>query len=267
MFDLNLLVLDSDIDYKYPHKSAFEIITESEREYTRYAEIWPYVTRSKGRYYRLGKHDEEVDVYFHAFDFFKSEKYSHYKPYWITDKRIFSDLTTFILKRKYEEDFMGIVQYYLSKSQSSTVLLLGRYQSDEREVVCGTITLFEFETLLYDGKLSFNTCYIISDQPRKTENYQKLSDFITTAANDNDYDDEYVLYWRDEIEKMVRNADHRYKRPVIRNVFYPILSSGQAVDEIIKIFKPKSRKLFRAVQARYDSCFEGCINLHDSYLI
>ncbi|WP_019418912.1 hypothetical protein [Paenibacillus sp. OSY-SE] len=81
-------------------------------------------------------------------------------PYWINDEDIKYHLTPLIIKKDFEEDVKKIISYLIEQSPIKTVMLLARYQSEDREIICGVMSPDEFWTLLEEGKVLFNTCFV-----------------------------------------------------------------------------------------------------------
>ena len=155
-FELNVVVIEQDKPIEI--KSAIEIINETQ-EILRYRDVWKFMSSMRGTMYSLGK---TQDGLFSALplidtDFEEPKEF----PYWVDDEDVVSNLTSLWIVEGMEEELRRVLQKMISESPTNTILFMSRYQGGEKEVVCGVITLNEFFTLLHQGKILFNVCYII----------------------------------------------------------------------------------------------------------
>ncbi|WP_291572905.1 hypothetical protein [Clostridium sp. UBA4548] len=163
-YDLKLLVIKQETLYHTDFQSSIQLKNEIEDEFYRYRELWPFMMGTDGALYSMVK---ESNGLFNAYticdsDFEKDERDIE-MPYWIKDEDVKYDLTPLIIRREYREDFEKIVRNLINTSQTKTIMILANYQSNNKEIVCGTVSFTEYLKLLDEGKILFNICYIIRD--------------------------------------------------------------------------------------------------------
>jgi len=163
-YDLKLLVVKQEKLYHTDFQSSIAVKNEIEDDFCRYREIWPFMTGTDGIWYSMVK---ENDGLFNAFpicdsDFEKEEKDIE-MPYWIDDEDVKYDLTPLIIRKEYRGDFEKIVKNLIDTSSVRTIMILASYQSNNKEIICGTISFNEYLKLLDERKILFNICYIISN--------------------------------------------------------------------------------------------------------
>ena len=90
-------------------------------------------------------------------------------PYWICSAEIKEDLKVLVINDSYLDSFIEILKYLVGKSPINTIFLFFRFQSDDAEVVCGTLSLENFKSLLEQKRILTNVCYSISSQAIKSE--------------------------------------------------------------------------------------------------
>ncbi|MGG4397451.1 hypothetical protein ABEX25_24430 [Paenibacillus thiaminolyticus] len=161
-FDFNVLVVNQRKKTIFPFSSSISILNEiDDEDGKRYHTIYPFMTQTSGIWYSLIKEDDGV-----VYASFCDSDFEHVQddaalPYWIKDEDIKYHLTPLFIKKDFEEEVKKIISYLIEQSPIKTVMLLARYQSDDREIICGVMSPDEFWTLLGEGKVLFNTCYII----------------------------------------------------------------------------------------------------------
>ena len=163
-YDFNILVLNQKKPSIFPDKASIEVRNEIESPGAgRYHTIWPYMTQAKGIWYSLAiEYCERHTAYFCHSDF-EADKNNLFIPPWIDDEDVIDGLSPLLIKDEYSNDFEKIVKYLIGQSPIKTIMLLARYQSEDREIICGTFSFNEFKTLLYNEKILFNVCYIIRE--------------------------------------------------------------------------------------------------------
>ncbi|WP_198342950.1 hypothetical protein [Paenibacillus rubinfantis] len=161
-YDFNVLVVNQREKTILPFSSSISVLNEiDDEDGKRYHTIYPFMTQTSGIWYSLIKEDDGV-----VYASFCDSDFEHVQedtalPYWMKDEDVKYHLTPLIIKKGYEEDVVKIISYLIEQSPIKTVMLLARYQSEDREIICGVISPEEFWTLLGQGKVLFNTCYII----------------------------------------------------------------------------------------------------------
>lgn len=162
-YDLNILAINQKNPTKLPFKSKIEVQNEFDNYgVKRYHSIWSYMTQMSGVWYSLVREEDGVcNAYKICDSDYEIEESKIDMPYWIYDEDIKYNLTPLIIREDYENDFKKIIKYLIKESPIKTIMLLARYQSTEHEIVCGVLTLDEFNELLNKRKILFNVCYII----------------------------------------------------------------------------------------------------------
>lgn len=160
-YDLNILVVEQQTSSNPQFKSFIQILSEPQDE-VRYHGIWPYMTGTQGIWYSLGHGD---DVLFNALSIIRADFDKDLKnlpmPYWIKDEEDRSNLIPLTVVDKYKDDFIKIMSYLISESPVRTIMFLARFQSHDREIICGVLSYEEFWLLCNNGNIYFNICYII----------------------------------------------------------------------------------------------------------
>lgn len=163
-YDLKVLVVQSKDVYHIDFKSSIKLMNEIEDEYYRYKYIWPYVTNTTGIWYSLV---QEYEGLYDAYDIcesdFKIDKNDIDMPYWVEDEEVRYDLTPLIIKNEFRNDFEKIISSLIKTSPIKTVMLLSSYQGQDKEIICGVLSLKEYLSLLNRRKILFNVCYIVTD--------------------------------------------------------------------------------------------------------
>ena len=104
-------------------------------------------------------------------------------PYWVNMETADYDLRPLVVFDEYLDEFKRIIQFLADQSPIGKIMFLARFQGCNEDVVCGTIQVSNFFTLLSQKKILFNVCYILIK----------------------DHDDEYY-WWRNNYYPL--NADN-----------------------------------------------------------
>lgn len=161
-YDLKILVVKQKKLYHTNFKSTITVKNEIEDGFSRYIKIWPFMTKTEGVWYSLVKEDNGLfDAYAICDSDFEKDIKDISMPYWIDDEDIQYHLTPLIIREKFRTDFEKIVRDLIKTSPERTIMILARYQSHDKEVICGTMSFSEYLKLLDEGKILFNVCYII----------------------------------------------------------------------------------------------------------
>lgn len=155
-YDLKIMILGQDEPTDF--QSTIDIIDESQ-EPLRYQLIWKFMSSMKGVMYSLGKTDGFL---FNAMLLIDSSFDSPKEyPYWLKDEGVISNLTPICLQEEYEVELKRIINEMIQHSPINMIMFMARYQGGEKEVLCGTMRLGEFISLISEDKILFNVCYII----------------------------------------------------------------------------------------------------------
>lgn len=163
-YDLKILVLKQKRLYHTDFNSTITVKNEIEDNFSRYNNIWSFMTNSEGVWYSLVReHDGLFDAYPICDSDFEKDEEDIDMPYWIDDEDIKYDLTPLIIRKNYLDDFEKIVRNLIDMSSTKTIMILTSYQSHNKETICGTISFSKYLKLLHKGKILFNVCYVIRD--------------------------------------------------------------------------------------------------------
>jgi hypothetical protein len=161
-FELNIICVGQE---KVIHfREGLNIIVENEIEHgeSRYAEIWPFMCKTKGIWYTLGV---IYSGFFNAVpicgSIFDINPQSLPIPHWITDEAVKESLTPLFIKEAYKNEFKEILEMILNDSPQKTIMFHSRYQCPDYEIIQGILSLEEFWSKLESNKILFNVCYII----------------------------------------------------------------------------------------------------------
>lgn len=155
MFDLIIFCLGQET-ISIPKNKVY---IEAEQ---RYSDLWKFISAQKGIWYNLYISENEfggTELCVHlGFDTKSTLPEVPNACSEITDC-----LTTYKFNENYIEDVKKIIEFYIESSPMKTVFCLGRYQSEEKEIVRGTYTIEKFFSLMQAGEIYANICYIISE--------------------------------------------------------------------------------------------------------
>jgi len=162
-YEINIIV----IDQKEPIKLNFtsKIILQNERDdymVNRYAEIWPFFSNTSGVLYSLVmKMSEDYYSSFPICDSdFDAEIQEYFLPPCLVEENK-ENLTPFIVREPFMQEFIVILQYLLENSPQKRILFQTRYQGGDQEMIVGVIKMKNFMEMLKKEKIFFNVCYII----------------------------------------------------------------------------------------------------------
>jgi len=165
MFDLNILCIGQrtpNIDI--PNNKNIWIgnaNNNNKKRKKRYFQIDPIMNYLDGIWYDLRCSEDEIAGTMIC-DYAVNSIGTY--PYWITSAAIQNDLTILIINEEYLESFKEIMKFMIQKSPINMIMVSSRYQSNDQEVICGTITYDEFILLLEQRKILTNVCYAICDK-------------------------------------------------------------------------------------------------------
>jgi len=135
-----------------------------------YYEKWPFLNNLNGILYHIYTGDPfgEFGCGDGLFEFqFESESMEAFLPYWspkwqdVDDLK--NDLVPISIKKEFSQSFKQLVDLLLKNSLIKTILFLCSGQSLEREIIYGKISKEMFYSLLEDGHIATNICYIIGE--------------------------------------------------------------------------------------------------------
>ncbi|MBQ2802852.1 MAG: hypothetical protein IJF07_03030 [Lachnospiraceae bacterium] len=162
-YEINIIA----INQKEPVKLNFasKIILQNEKDdymVNRYAKIWPYFSNTSGVLYSLVmKMNEEYYSSFPICDSdFETEIQEYFLPTCLLEENK-ENLTPFIVREPFIQEFIEILQYLLENSPQKRILFQTRYQGGEQEIIVGVIKMKKFLEMLKSKKVLFNVCYIV----------------------------------------------------------------------------------------------------------
>ena len=162
-YEINIIA----INQKEPIKLNFasKIILQNEKDdfmVNRYAEIWPYFSNTIGILYSLVV--KMNDEYYSSFPIcdsdFEIDVQEYFLPVCLV-KENKENLTPFIVKEAFEQEFVEILQYLLENSPQKRFLFQTRYQGGNQEIIVGVIKMKKFLEMLNNKEIFFNVCYIV----------------------------------------------------------------------------------------------------------
>ncbi len=154
-FDLRVLVVGQKKPIEY--NTRIQIIVEMQGKINVINR--PFLSVLNGVLYSLGTTKEGI---FNAMRLIDTEFEETDKiPYWIKDDGVKSNLTDLSFVDEYREDLIDLLKQMTTSSPNNLILIWPRYQSGDREIYYGSMTLMEFIDALDNGELLFNVCYII----------------------------------------------------------------------------------------------------------
>lgn len=162
-FEINIVSINQEIPVHINFKSQIIVHNEIDNnEESRYTEIWPFFSNTKGILYSLVQ--EINDGFYSSFPLCESDfeisLSENSFPNWVSDE-IKGDLTPFIVKENVYEDFVKIIQFLIDSAPQKRILFQTRYQCIDCEIVFGVIKIKKFLEMLNLKQILFNVCYII----------------------------------------------------------------------------------------------------------
>lgn len=164
MFDLNVLC----VGQKKPTVNIsgnYNIYVNNEnKDYKKrkkhYYQIAPFMNFVDGIWYELACTKDELAGTVLC-NYIENSKGIY--PYWVKSDAVKNDLRPLYIEDKYFQSFKAILYYLIEQSPINTIMFFCRYQSEDKEVTCGTISTEEFFALLNEKEILTNICYIISN--------------------------------------------------------------------------------------------------------
>lgn len=129
---------------------------------TAFAQTYPFAARMSGEWFELQK-DSTPDILgsFDVCDFdFES---GDNELFWRSDGRESDHYSLFFRTDELFEDFRLIMKQLRRLSPSAMMIFLARLEGEERNNICGVLTLDEFIALIPQKRVYSNVCYIIQD--------------------------------------------------------------------------------------------------------
>ncbi|SEU03411.1 hypothetical protein [Lacrimispora sphenoides] len=165
-YEINIIAINQDKPIQQPFFNS-SILLHNEKEnidISRYVEIWPFFSATKGILYSLVV--EMNEGYYSAFplcdsDFDVSLPEDMLLIKVLEEER--ENLTAFIIKETYYKDFVKLVKFLIENAPNKRILFQTRYQGGDKELVIGVIKWTEFLTMLAQKQIFFNICYIIEE--------------------------------------------------------------------------------------------------------
>lgn len=162
-FEINIVSINQEIPVHINFNSQIIVHNEIDNnEESRYTEIWPFFSNTKGILYSLVQ--EVSDGFYSSFPLcdsdFEISLSENSFPNWIPDE-IKCDLTPFIVKENVYEDFVKIIHFLIDNAPQKRILFQTRYQCKDCEIVFGVIKFKKFFEMLNLKQIFFNVCYII----------------------------------------------------------------------------------------------------------
>ena len=164
MFDLNILCVGQKTPtITIPNNNSIRIESKNisyKKRKKYYYQIAPLMNYIDGTWYELLCSEYEI-AGTNICDYAVNSSGTY--PYWISSAEIKDDLRTLIINKEYRDSLFEIIKFLVKKSPIHTIILFCRYQSNDAEVMCGTLSIDDFISLLDQRKILTNVCYSISD--------------------------------------------------------------------------------------------------------
>jgi len=165
-FEINVIVEGQDQPVKLPFSTSILVENEVDQseEIARYFEYWPFVMQTKGVLYSLGR--MQPGGFFSALSICDSD-FAHVLPVtpdtdWIPEE-IRENLTSLIIFDDSLKEVEQILSFLLESSPKRMIMFFTRYQGGEHDIICGVMEKGAFFKRMEEGRLYFNTCYIVKD--------------------------------------------------------------------------------------------------------
>ena len=166
-YEINVIVVHQKQAVEHKKQSTIILLNEKDhpQEINRYFEIWPYFSQTPGILYTLVQ--ETTENYLSSYPIcdanFEADVSELLLPYWIENLDVKDNLTPLVIKKDIMKDFIEIIRFLVKSSPIKTIMFHTRYEGGDDEIICGVITLSEFLSMLQNGKILFNTCYIVRE--------------------------------------------------------------------------------------------------------
>ena len=164
MFDLNILCVGQKTSTTNIPKNINIWINNTNTDYKKrkkhYYQIAPIMNYIDGIWYELLCSKDEIS----GTNICSYTANNGTYPYWISSEEVKNDLRTLVIDEEYLDSFKEILRFLLEKSPINTIFLFCRFQSNEAEIMCGTLSLDDFIYLLSQDKILTNICYSISNR-------------------------------------------------------------------------------------------------------
>ena len=161
MFDLNILCIGQKTPVIHiPHNTNIwvnNINSNYRKRKKRYFQIAPVMNYMDGIWYELLRSEDEIAGTSICDYTTNGRTY----PYWISSAEIKDDLCALVIDEEFFESFRAILKFMTEQSPINTIFFFCRFQSNDCETICGTLTCDDFISLLKQRKILTNVCYSI----------------------------------------------------------------------------------------------------------
>lgn len=163
-YSINILVPNA-VEPIYPtFPSSIILKNEIDDEFfKRYSDIWPFFSSISGIVYSLVQ--EMFEEYYGSFPLCESDFEcclgKERLPFELSED-VRENLTTFLVKTEYFEDFIMLIHFLLVTSPNKKIMFHTRYEGGDTEIILGVIKWDKFVNMLKEKQIYFNICYIVS---------------------------------------------------------------------------------------------------------
>lgn len=119
------------------------------------------MSNTSGMWYSLGVEDDGWHTALPIIDTDFEEVAKSELPNWIEDENVLSNLTELSMVINYKGEVFKVIEHLINMSPIKTIMILARYQGGDTEIIQGVIPYKKFKSMLDDGKVLFNVCYIV----------------------------------------------------------------------------------------------------------
>jgi len=181
-FSLYILSLGKRELIEVPEYTTFDIIDESD-EYNGRCAGYEFMTMQEGQWFLICGKEPDVAAYtVCTIDVDKVEGGQVKYPSWVDNEYTIGDLFPLIIYDEVFDEFEHVLRYMLEQSPLNKIMFLARLQGTYEEIVCGTMQVDKFVSMLKDREILFNTCYIVSKE-------STIPDFVPSINDEFSPDD------------------------------------------------------------------------------
>ncbi len=123
------------------------------------AEAYPFAAKISGEWFELVKYD--TDKLLGSFDVCDFDFDRETELFWRRESA--DHFSLFFRSEELSGDFRRIMKHLQKLSPTGMLIFLARLQGEERNDICGVLTLEEFFALIPEKRIYSNVCYIIQN--------------------------------------------------------------------------------------------------------
>ena len=170
-FLLCILSLGKRDKIKIPQYQKLYVFDESEGFFAHDGEIFKFMMMQEGQGFSLLKDSEKwSSLGLCTIDYdqidpdFQIENNQVNYPNWIDNENTLYDLMPLVIYDEVFDEFEQVLRYMLEQSPIHKIMFIAQLQGTYEEVVCGTIHIDKFLSMIKEKSILFNTSYIVSQE-------------------------------------------------------------------------------------------------------